>query len=730
MTLFSDIAPAAGFDLSGDPFIDSLYSPEDYFRTKWATVSGGKTQISYSFAFLSGVASKFTSDYGKEPTAAQHFGVTNAQIPGIDQAFQRWADVANVSFTKVAETAAGVVGDIRIAFSSEVSSDFWGYTKIFSDGSDPSQGDIWIEPSIKDGTFQPFTYDFLAMMHEIGHALGLDHPFEGNIIPAGYDNARYTIMSYTQPKGVFYFQPGATEAQYILVTPMIYDIAAVQKIYGANMSYHTGNDVYAFQQSQPVYQTIWDAGGNDTIDVTSFKYGCTISLTAGTYSQLAYGDTTLDPNLGIAFGCTIENARGGSGDDTLNGNDAANQLFGNAGRDTLTGSGGNDIIDGGAGDDVEVGGDGNDIFMAGTDSGSDSFDGGSGTDTITYAAAKAAVTVKLAAGTAAGSAAGDAAGIGSDVFQSIETVIGSAFNDTLIGSTGADTFTGGAGNDTINGGGGFDTASYAGAKSAVTVNLALTTAQNTLGGGTDTLSAIENLIGTAFNDTLTGNQSANVLDGGAGADVMAGGLGNDTYRVDAAGDRVTEAAEAGRDIVIASVSFTLGANIENLTLAGTAAINGTGNDLANTIRGNAGANVLSGGGASDQLIAGAGADTLIGGAARDFLTGGAGADVFRFANGDFGGTTTATCDLIYDFSHAEGDRIDLSAIDANAVGGGANDAFAFIGSAAFGNVAGQLRVATISGLSVVQGDINGDGLADFWIRCNGGPALAAADFVL
>jgi len=649
MTLFSDSAPAAGFDLTGDPFIDSLFAPEDYFRTKWATVVDGKTQVSYSFPFLNGVASKFTSDYGPEPKAAQHSGVTNAQIAGIDLAFQRWADVANVRFTEVTETAAGVVGDIRIAYSSSVSGDSWGYTKIISDGSDPTQGDIWIAPDIKTGTFQPFTYDFVAMMHEIGHALGLDHPFEGNIIPDGYDDVRYTIMSYTDPKGVFFFKPGSSTAQYIIQTPGVYDIAAVQRIYGANMSFHTGKDVYAFKPDQPVYQTIWDAGGIDTLDVSAFTKGCSISLVPGTYSLLAYPTTTLDANIGIAFNCIIENAVGGAGNDVMVGNDAANLLRGGSGGDTISGGGGNDVIEGGAGNDTENGGGGSDTFRAGGDAGSDAFNGGAGTDTVSYAAAKAGVTVDLGAGTAKGTAAGDAAGIGSDTLASIEAVTGSAFADSLRGTSGADTFNGGAGNDTITGGSGLDTASYVGAKSAVTVMLAITTAQDTGGAGLDTLSGIENIVGSSFGDTLTGGAEANVLTGVAGSD-----------RLDGMG----------------------------------------------------------------------GADKLIGGAGADFLTGGTGADIFRFAAADFGGLSTSTCDRILDFSHADGDRIDLSAIDANRVGGGSNDAFSFIGSAAFGNVAGQVRLATISGLTVVQGDTNGDGLADFWIGCDGAPALVSGDFLL
>jgi Ca2+-binding RTX toxin-like protein len=566
-------------------------------------------------------------------------------------------------------------------------------------------------------------------MHEIGHALGLDHPFEGNIIPDGYDDMRYTIMSYTTPKGVFYAKPGGTN-QFTILTPGVYDIAAVQKIYGANMTYHTGDYTYTFKPDQPVYQTIWDAGGNDTLDLSAFVKGCSITLVAGTYSLLAYPTTTLDANIGIAFNCTIENARGGAGNDTIVGNDATNQLRGNAGDDTISGGAGNDLIDGAAGADTEKGEGGNDTFLAGTDTGNDSIDGGDGTDVVTYLGAKAAVTVNLATGTASGTDAGDAAGIGSDSLVSIESVIDSAFNDTLIGSAGADIFSGGAGNDRMTGSSGLDTASYASASGPVTVDLSVTTAQNTVSAGQDTLSGIENLIGSAFNDTLTGGKTANVIDGGAGADAMAGGLGNDTYRVDNVGDTVTEALNAGRDLVVANVTFTLSADIENLTLGGWSAIDGTGNALANVIRGNGAANVLSGGAGADQLLGGGAADTLIGGAGRDVLIGGTGADSFRFANGDFGGLTTSSCDLISDFSHSDGDKIDLSGVDANTLNGSGDDAFAYIGSSAFGHVAGQLRSVAMTGVTVLQGDTNGDGLADFWIRCNGAPALVVGDLIL
>jgi serralysin len=342
-------------------------------------------------------------------------------------------------------------------------------------------------------------------------------------------------------------------------------------------------------------------------------------------------------------------------------------------------------------------------------------------DTISYAGAKAGVTVSLAKGTALGTAAGDAAVIGQDRFSGIEVVVGSAFADRLSGSTRADVLIGGGGNDRIAGGSGIDTASYADAGAGVKVNLGLSGAQDTLSAGIDTLSGIENLTGSAFADRLVGSTGANRIDGGGGADVMSGGLGDDTYLVDNASDAARESAGGGVDTVIATLTWTLGTNLENLTLAGTRAINANGNSLANTLIGNDAPNVLAGNGGNDWLSGEGGADALVGNA---------GADTFHFTSGDFGGLTPTTCDTIMDFTRADGDRIDLSAIDARSGSGTSNDAFTFIGTQAFGKVAGQLRATQDNGITLVAGDTNGDGNADFLIRLEGAPALVAGDFML
>ncbi|MFV5359715.1 calcium-binding protein [Acinetobacter oleivorans] len=232
-------------------------------------------------------------------------------------------------------------------------------------------------------------------------------------------------------------------------------------------------------------------------------------------------------------------------------------------------------------------------------------------------------------------------------------------------------------NDIIDGRNGIDTVLYSNAKSAVTVNLSNTAAQATGGSGLDTLLNVENLTGSAYNDTLIGNTANNTLNGGVGADRMEGGLGNDTYYVDNASDVVVEAASGGTDLVYATVSHTLAAEVENLSLQGTASINATGNALNNIIYTNAGNNIIDGGAGIDtvtyanatsaitvnlsntaaQATGGSGSDTLLnvenltgskyndiltgnsginvldGGIGNDTLTGDKGNDTYIFARG-------------------------------------------------------------------------------------------------
>ncbi|MDT4806370.1 RTX calcium-binding nonapeptide repeat (4 copies) [compost metagenome] len=205
---------------------------------------------------------------------------------------------------------------------------------------------------------------------------------------------------------------------------------------------------------------------------------------------------------------------------------------------------------------------------------------------------------------------------------------------------------------------------------------------------------------------------------------MSGGLGNDTYVVDNAADQAIETSTLATELdsVLSYVSWSLGANLENLTLAGSAAINGTGNGLANRLTGNAANNMLNGGGGNDSLFGGLGNDTLIGGLGKDSLKGDAGADIFSFrAQSEMG--KGALRDVVLDFNASQGDRIDLATLDANSLTT-ANDAFRFIGSAAFSG-AGQLRFAD----QVLYGNLNGDLIAEFEIQLVGVSSLGAGNLI-
>ncbi len=199
-----------------------------------------------------------------------------------------------------------------------------------------------------------------------------------------------------------------------------------------------------------------------------------------------------------------------------------------------------------------------------------------------------------------------------------------------------------------------DTVTYVSATGPVTVSLNITTQQNTVNAGLDTITQVENLIGSAFADNLTGNVADNVLEGKAGndmllgwsgADTMIGGPGNDTYFVENTGDVVYEKLNEGTDTVSSRLTYILPANVENLILTGTAAINGTGNSAANVITGNSAANKLNGLAGNDILNGANGNDLLNGGAGTNTLTGGLGNDIFRF-------TTKVHADTVADYNVA------------------------------------------------------------------------------
>ena len=295
------------------------------------------------------------------------------------------------------------------------------------------------------------------------------------------------------------------------------------------------------------------------------------------------------------MGAVAVNGTGNALNNAITGNGMANVLTGVAGNDTLNGGLGSDTLNGGTGADMLV--------------------GGGGIDTATYASDVTGVTVSLMTGNGVG---GDADG---DSLTGITNLTGGLGNDTLEGNASANTLIGGA-----NGADG-DTLSYANAGAGVTVSLMGVGAQATGGAGNDTISAFEHLTGGSGNDRLTGTGAANTLtglggddriNGGAGADKLLGGDGNDTYIVDNIGDVVTEATSAGdADLVHSSVAFTLGDNIENLTLTGALLISGTGNGLTNIIIGNGVANTLTGSAGNDRLDGGLGADKLLGGDGND-----------------------------------------------------------------------------------------------------------------
>ncbi|MDP3165543.1 MAG: calcium-binding protein [Hydrogenophaga sp.] len=325
-------------------------------------------------------------------------------------------------------------------------------------------------------------------------------------------------------------------------------------------------------------------------------------------------------SISYTLGAHVEDLQlSGAADVDATGNELANKLTGNSGANTLYGLAGDDRLTGGLGADHMLGGEGDDLYEVDNTADVVTEFEGEGVDTV-----EATVTYTLGANVEnlilIGTAAID--GTGNELDNLLQgnaadnTLIGGAGNDTLNGKQGVDILIGGLGNDTYLFEDDVDTIieEVDGGRDTLISRFSITLAANVEDG--ILLGSATSLTGNALSNVLTGNNAANTLDGGAAADVMMGGKGNDLYIVDNQTDTVIENAGEGTDTVQSSVSYSLGDNVENLILTGTAEA-GMGNELNNKLTGNAASNKLWGGAGNDELDGGAGADILIGGLGND-----------------------------------------------------------------------------------------------------------------
>jgi serralysin len=283
---------------------------------------------------------------------------TLAQQKAALLAMNSWSDVANITFVAASVNTAQILfGDYTSGESGAVAFTYF-----------PPNGDVWVNGSLSYEASPTYLgYGRQTLLHEIGHALGLSHPGDydaGSGTPtyassAVYyeDTRQYTVMSYWSESNT-----GADFQGSYASAPLMDDIAAIQRFYGANMTTRTGDTTYGFNSntgldyytatsaSSPLIFSVWDAGGNDTFDFSGYANNQIIDLHTGSFSSVG----GLIGNVSIAAGVTIENAIGGSGNDTIIGTSGNNRLIGNAGDDTLTTNGGRDIVDGGAGNDTLV----------------------------------------------------------------------------------------------------------------------------------------------------------------------------------------------------------------------------------------------------------------------------------------------------------------------------------------------------------------------------------------
>ena len=633
----------------------------------WGAAAGSATSITYGFRSA-----------GEGTEQSETFSqLTSAQIYAVHSILNLWSDVANINFQEV--NPGGYTDNATILFGNYSDSYDGAGAYAYYPGDRTSNsvaGDVWLNLAggVDKNSVPEGSWTFEAILHEVGHAIGLSHPGDYNAGPGvsiTYANSAQFIQDSTQYSVMSYFD-GSNTGQYEatgITTPMMADIYQLQLLYGVNTTTRTGNTIYGFSNNtgSSIYSfsssaipliCIWDASGIDTLNCSGFSQNQLINLNEASFSNIGGGVT----NVSIAFGAFIENATGGVGNDTILGNEV------------------NNVLDGGLGSDTAVYQGNKSQYTITNNNGTwtitDSVSGRDGEDTISGIEKLqfSDTLFTLSAGSA---------------------ITGTSGNDNLIGTSGDDLINGLAGNDTLNGGLGNDTM-IGGDGDDILLG----------GGGSDTL------YGDGGNDILWGSwlygdsqlsdpqfralldaDKANSVDG------LYGGLGNDLYIFDKFSNTplIYENTNEGTDTILGDLtSYTIGNNVENyindLYLSypdpDALPVSITGNNLDNiittspggwpdpdefneswdllladaaflstflssnfstlepddsiqarfygmagndTLVSNFGDDLLDGGTGNDILMSGGGNDTLTGGLGNDTLNGGDGNDLFIVA---------------------------------------------------------------------------------------------------
>ncbi|MBI3436598.1 MAG: M10 family metallopeptidase C-terminal domain-containing protein [Proteobacteria bacterium] len=609
-------AATAGVAPSGNVFIDSII----FGSGRWSGL------LTYSFpsdanAAFGGVYAVAVT--GFQQVSATQIAAVQAILEGSGNAYGSVESVTNLGISRVADNTFRASVNLQIS-----QSDFFGGANLptawvgdfpgspIFPGFPDAQGDVWFGDDSGNGGNDhaqgfrnpvPGNYYWATHIHELGHALGLKHAHDPNgasapfdvALPPDRDSLEFSVMSYRSYVGGSTASGYSNEQFGYAQTLMMYDILALQYLYGANYATNGGDTNYAWSpatgemfvngagQGAPganrIFLTIWDGGGIDTYDLRNYTTAVSIDLRPQSWSvasdaqranldvfqagHLASGNIYNSALFNGDLRSLIENAYGGSGSDVLIGNQANNTLIGFAGNDIIRGEDGDDVLIGGLGDDRIEGGNGND-YLIGLD-GNDTLIDGAGINTLQ-------------------------GGIGNDIYA-VQSNADTVFEFANEGRDQIQTFL-----------------SYYVLPPNVE-DLIFVGAGSHTGIGT---SADNWLIGGSGNDYLIGLAGNDVLIDGAGLNTLQGGAGNDIYAVQSVNDTVFEFANEGIDEVQTFLaSYALRLNVENLVFVGNFAHVGIGTVENNRFTGAGGNDTFTGAGGADifdfRLAANGGSDFIV-----------------------------------------------------------------------------------------------------------------------